>query len=189
LRTQVYFSCRSYRRLRAPLVVSVAVLLAGCWTPPSASVRPQGKPRVIEGGIEVDQIAGSAKVEAVDHAARTLALSVRGVPPATYKIGRGVRNWDEVRVGDRVRATIKVVLTVYVARANASGSSNVGVLSRSPDARVLVVDPSYRLLKVQYTKGGTETFKIGLHTRMKGMEPGDSVAIRPVEVIGLRVRR
>ena len=156
--------------------------------PPSASVRPHGKPRVIEEGIEVDQVADSATVESVDYATRTLALSARGTRLPAYKIGRGVTNWIDVHAGDRVSATIKAVLTVYVAAANESGNPNAGVVSRAPDARVLVVDPSYRLLTVQYTNGGTETFKIGVHTRMKGIEAGDSVAIRPLEVIELRVR-
>ena len=106
-------------------------------------------------------------------------MSVRGVPLPAYRIGPGVRKWGDIHVGDQVRATIKEVLTVYVPPANA----------RSSDARVLVVDPSYRLLTVQYLTGGMETFKIGLHTRMKDIEAGDSVAIRPVEAVELRARR
>jgi hypothetical protein len=54
---------------------------------------------------------------------------------------------------------------------------------------VLAVDPSYRLLTVQYPHGGTQTFKLALHTSMRGMEAGDSVAIRRVEVVTLDVLR
>lgn len=172
--TQVHFSCRPYRR--ASLLASVAVLLSGCWVAPSASVRPQGKPGVIEQGIAVNRVADSARVESVDRAARTITLSVRGLPLPACRIGRGVRNWGDIRTGDRVRATVREVLTVYVAPG------------ASPDARVLQVDPSYRVLTVQYPDGETETLKVGLNTRMEGIEAGDSVAIRPVEVIKLRMR-
>lgn len=100
--------------------------------PPSAAVRPQGRPRVIADGIHVERAVGLA--------------------------------------------TIKEVLTVFVAPI------------RSHDARVLIVDPSYRLLTVEYPNGSTETFKVGLHAPMTGIEPGDSVAIRPAEVAEPRVR-
>jgi len=53
-------------------------------------------------------------------------------------------------------------------------------------ARVLAVDPSYRLLKLQYPDGENETIKVPLGTKLEQMEAGDSVVIRPVEVIALR---
>jgi hypothetical protein len=189
LRTQVYFSCRSRRRARTALVAGVAMLLSGCWTAPSADVRPGGKPRVIENRIEVERIADPATVESVDRAGRTLVLSGCGVPLLACRAGRGARNWDDVRAGDRVRVTIREVLTVYVASRDARVAADARVRKLSPAARVLGADPSYRLLTVQYLAGGTETFKIGLHTRMQGIEAGDSVAIRCVKAVRLRVRR
>jgi hypothetical protein len=172
-------------RIATPsLVVSVAVLLSGCWMPPSANVRPAGEPRVVEHGIEVDWMVHSARVESVDPAARTVGLNVQDGPLVVCNVGPGVHNWGDIHVGDQVRAKIREVLTVYVGPANESG-----VRSRSPDARVLVADPSYRLLTVQFPNGGTATFKIGLGTRMKGIEAGDFVAIRPVAAVKLRVRQ
>jgi len=90
-----------------------------------------------------------------------------------------VRNWGEIRKGDQVKATVREVLTVYVPP----------VPNRSQDARVLVVDPSYRVLTVQYPNGVTEALKVGLGARLEGIEAGDSIAIHPVEVIKLRLRR
>lgn len=165
---------------RVILIVAVAALLSGCWTPPSASVRPDGKARVIESGIKVESLIDAATVESVGRAARTVALRQPGVPLTAYRVGRRVRNWDDVHIGDQVRATLEEALTVYVAPEQESGG---------PSARVLLVDPSYRLLTIQHPNRANETFKIRLHTPMSGIRPGDSVAIRPVEVIELRVRR
>lgn len=159
-------------------MASIAVLLSGCWIPPSAGVRPGGEPRVIADGIEVEPAVDSARVVSLDRAARTIELSISGIPQRAYEVGPGVRNWSALRTGDQVRATIAAGLTVYVPPLN----------GRSRNARVLIVDPSYRLLTVQYPNGGTETFKLALHTPMKDIAAGDSVAIRTPEVIHLRVR-
>lgn len=134
---------------------------------------------MIEDGVDVERTVDDARVEAVDAAAQTLTLSVPGFSVSTYKIGPGVLNWGRIESGDRVRATIAQSVTVYVPP---------GLRHRSPDARVLAVDASYRLLTVQYPNGGTETFKTGLHTRMNGIEAGDSIVIRPIEVIEIHVR-
>ncbi len=123
----------------------------------------------------------------MNRAAGTLTLSQRGIPKTVSKLGRRVRDRGEIRAGDEVRATIKEVLTVYVAPL--TGGPDAAARSRYPEARVLAVDPSYRVLTVQYPSGATETFKIGLHTQMRGMKPGESVEIRSVEVTRLRLRR
>lgn len=174
---QGYFAWRPYRPAKAILIASVAVSLSGCWVPPSASVRPQGPPRVIATGIEVERVADSAIVDSLDPAARTVALRIHGIRLPACRIGPRVRHWGEIRTGDQVRVTVREVLTVYVAR---SGSS---------DVRVLVVDPSYRVLTVQYPNGEREGLKVGLSARMEGIEAGDSVTIHPVQVMELRLRR
>jgi hypothetical protein len=145
-------------------------------------------PRIVASGIEVEKGVDCARVESVDHAARTIVLGERGVP-LSLQVGRDVRNWGDIRVGELVRATIEEVLTVYVGPENEISRTAAGVRGRTPDAHVLLIDPSYRVLTVQYLNGETEAFKIGLSTPMQGIEAGDSVAIRPVEVIELHVLR
>ena len=158
-------------------MAGIAVLLSGCWMPPSAGVRPGGSPRTIADRIEVEPVTDSARVESIDRAAGTVELGISGVPRRAYKLGPGVRNRSGIHIGEQVRATIGEVLTVYV-----------GARDWQQSARVLSVEPSYRLLTVQYSNGDTETFKVTLHTPMRDIEPGDSVAIRAPEVIDLRAR-
>ena len=75
---------------------------------------------------------------------------------------------------------------MYVAPQLESGSK--GVTGSSDDSRVLLIDPSYRLLIVQYPSGRTDTFKVSLSTRLKDMEPGDSVAIKLIGAVELGLR-
>jgi len=178
LRTQTYFRCRSYSGARALLGASIAVSLSGCWIAPNADIRPPGEPRVIAGEVEVEGVASSAKVESVDRAARILVLSVNGVP-LSYGIGRRVRNWDDLHTGDTVKATLRDELTIYVAPPHEK---------RSPDAHVLLVNPSYRVMEVQYANGRRQTLKVALLTQMKGIGAGDAITIHPVEVIKLHLR-
>jgi hypothetical protein len=123
-------------------------------------------------------VATHAQVESVDRADRILGLRVSGVT-LYYGIGPRVRNLGSVHIGDGIRATIEEVLTVYVPRPGEQGRP-------PPDAHVLVVDPSYRLLRVRYADGGTGTFKVGLRTAMTGIEAGDAVTIHAVAVVKLR---
>ena len=49
------------------------------------------------------------------------------------------------------------------------------------NAKVLRVDPSYRLLSLQYPDGRAETFKVGLDVKLLEMQPGDDVVVRNIE--------
>jgi len=179
-------STKSVAKCMARIAVAT-ILLSGCWTAPNANLRPKGAPRVIEDSIEVETFMLPMRVESIDRVNRTVVVSSRGAAPIQMRIAPDVRHWDDLRPGDQIRPKLKERLTVYVAPQLESGSK--GVTGWSEDARVLLIDPSYRLLTVQYPNGGTDTFKVSLNTRLKDMEPGDSVAIELIEAVKLGVRR
>lgn len=144
---------------------------------------------MIEGGIGVERVIDRAAVESLDRAARTVVLRVGGSSLPPCRVARSVRNWGDIHIGDEVVAKVEEVLTVYVAPATDGGGPGVGAPSLPRDARVLVADPGYRVLTIQYPDGDTKTFKLGLHARMQDIEAGDAVAIRLVRALELRVRR
>ena len=184
LRMKYYFS---WHGQKVTLMAVATILLSGCWTAPNANLRPKGEPRVIEDSIEVETFMLPMRVESIDRVNRTVVVSSHGAAPIQMRIAPGVRNWDDVRLGDQIRPRLKEQLTVYVAQQLESGRK--GVTGSSDDSRVLLIDPSYRLLTVQYPNGRADTFKVSLNTRLKDMEPGDSVAIKLIEVVELGVRR
>jgi hypothetical protein len=57
------------------------------------------------------------------------------------------------------------------------------------DARVLVVEPAYRLLTLQYPGHPAETVKVGLNTKLFAMEAGDDVVIQTTQLLALRVKK
>ena len=176
-------------KVRASVLMPVAALtLAGCWTPPNANVQPQGKPGLIEDGIVVEVIRDPATVEAIDAGARTLTLKLADQTTHTYKVGSAVENFDQVKVGDHIKATVTFVLAVYILE---NGRLPDGTMAEALDvnARVLQVDPSYRILTVQYPNGELDKLKPGLGTRMQEMAPGDSVVVRPREVTAIKIEK
>ena len=169
--------------------LAVAVALAGCWIAPIATVQPKGEARLIQSGIAVESVASPAVVKSVDRGASTIVVRTPGAPEvSTYKISPSVSNVDEIKAGDTVQATLAQELTVYVLRGgNVPGRS--GTLETiAADARVLAVDPSYRLLTLQFPGGRTETLKVRIGAALSQMQAGDSVVIRTLEVVALRRR-
>jgi hypothetical protein len=171
------------------LLLPVAVLaLSGCWTPPNANVQPKGHPGLIQDGIAVQSVKDPAIVQAIDAGARTITLKLSDNTTATYKVGASVDNFGKVQVGDKVQVTVTEELAVYILEngrlPDGATAETLGV-----NARVLMVDPSYRILTLQYPNGKSEAFKPGLGTRMEQMAPGDSVVMRPGEATAIRIEQ
>jgi hypothetical protein len=172
------------------LLFTTALALAGCWTAPIANVQPKGEPRLIQGAILVDSVRQRAVVESVDIGARTVVLANpdRSIKTA-YRVGPRLSNLDRIKAGDKVQATIAEELTVYVLKNGQLPDAAGAPRNIRANAKVLMVDPSYRLLTLQYPDGQNETFKVGLDVRLQQMEAGDDVVIRSVELKALQVRR
>jgi hypothetical protein len=174
----------------APPLLAAALALAGCWTAPVANVQPKGEARLIQSAISVESVKAPAIVEAVDRNSGTIVVRTPGAPEtSTYKVGREVENFSRLGMGDKVKATIREELSVYVLRNGQAPGADGTPEKVAADARVLAVDQSYRLLTLQYPNGENETFKVALSVKLKEMEAGDTVVIRPVEAVALKRKR
>jgi hypothetical protein len=172
----------------AILLPAVALALAGCWTPPNANVQPGGEPRLIQSGITVEVVQNPAPVASIDASQRTITLKRTDGLTKTYAVGPKVKNFDQIKAGDQVKATVEDDLAVYLL---AKGRLPDGTTAESlgVNARVLLVDPSYRLLTLQYPNGQSEKFKAGLDAKLLEMAPGDEVVVKPKEVTAIKVEK
>jgi hypothetical protein len=116
-------------------------------------------------------------------------MQVSGTPGTeVYRAGPNVSALDHLTPGVKVSARVAEELTVYVSPDGRLPGDN-GTTPAGTQAKVLSVDPSYRLLTLQYADGRTQTFKVGLEVELKQMQPGDAVMIRaPREIVSLSVR-
>jgi hypothetical protein len=179
---------RTLKSMALTLLPVAALTLAGCWTPPNANVQPIGKPGLIQDGIVVESVKDPAAVEAIDTGARTLTLKLSDDTTRTYQVGSQVKDFDQVKVGDHVEATVTDVIAVYILEngrlPDGTTAETLGV-----NAKVLQVDPSYRILTLQYPNGQSDKFKPGLETRMLEMAPGDSVVLKPQAVTKIKIEK
>jgi hypothetical protein len=178
---------KTLNRAMATLLLLVSALaLAGCWTTPTANVQPRGEARVIQSSIPVESVKHRVTVQSIDADRRVIVLNFSDGTTATYRPGPQAANIHQIRAGDKVQATVAQELTIYVSKNGQVPGTGGKPEALEADAKVLRVDPSYRLLALQYPNGQTQTFKVGLGVKLLEMEPGDIVAIRTMELIALR---
>ena len=167
--------------------VGAAACLSGCWTPPAASLPQDARPGAVATPLMVRAVVHSATVEAVGCNTRTITLRAPDAPAESYAIGPRVKDWQGLSRGDELDAHVKLELTVFVPEA-AERRPEGGTAPRHPDARVLMFEPSYRMLTLQYPNGATEIFKVSLSAHVRAIPPGSWVTIRPVEAVALHAR-
>ena len=173
-------------RSAAALLITGCALTA-CWTPPVANVQPKSEPRLIQSAIPVVSVKDAATVQAIDLEKRSITLRFAQGSVATIESGSTVSNFSKVRAGDTVRATVVQELSVYVLRDGRLPRGDGTAESINSDARILMIEPSYRLLTLQYPNRKAETFKVGLEAKLTEMEPGDDVTIRTTALRAVRI--
>ena len=177
---------------RPALTVLLPVLtlaLAGCWTPPNANVQPKGEPRLIQDGIPVESVKDQATVESVDASQRRLSLKLADGALMSCQAGPQVADLDKIQAGNKVKVTLAEELAVYVLRDGRLPVAGGTDETIPATAKVQSVDPSYRLLTLQYTDGKTEVFKVGLDAKVLEMSPGDDVVVKISEAKAVRIEK
>ena len=178
-------------------VLSTALALAGCWTVPVATVQPKGEARLIQKGVIVLSLR-HAVVKSVDRGARLIFMQAPGDAEARpYKTSLGdselarleanltASDFSRRLAGNKALAMVSEELTIYVSRDGLSPDIDGVDTALVAHAKVLTVDPSYRLLTLQHPDGRRETFKVERETKLGQMRAGDDVIIRTLQVVSL----
>ena len=171
------------------LLTIMALSLNGCWTPPNANVQPKGEPRLIQSGVSTERSDVRATVQTIDARARVLTLKFSDGTLVTCTVSPQVKNLDQIQAGDQVKVTLAEKLAIYVlkdGRLPVAGGTEGAI---PVIARVQVVDPSYRLLTLQYLDGQTEVMKASLDAKLMEMQPGDSVALQSAEAVAIHIEK
>jgi hypothetical protein len=167
----------------------MVLILTGCWTPPNAHVQPKGEPRLIQSGVSADAYNVLATVKTIDASSQSLGIELSDGTEINCTISPQVKTPRELQIGDPIKVTLAEQLGVYVLKdgrlPRPGGADEVIPFI----ARVQSVDPSYRLLTLQYLNGQTETLKASLDAKLMEMQPGDAVVLQSAEAQDIHIEK
>lgn len=171
------------------LTAITALILTGCWTPPNANIQPKGEPRLIQSGVSVESVLEQATVQAIDASQRIIRLKLSDGSLITCKVSQRVGNFSQIQSGDKIKVTLAEELAVYVlndGRLPIAGGTDETI---NFNAKVQSVDPSYRLLTLQYPNGQTEVLKADLNAKLLEMQAGDAVVLQTAEAKAIHIQK
>lgn len=198
-------------KLATTLVIPaiLPVLLTSCSSTPKSETAADSSasasgPEIARGGIVVDAITGTATVQSVNAADRTVVLKHPDGSTTTYECGPDVRNFDQIKVGDQVTATLAESVAVVLIKGGVppvSGSASAIVrapLGAKPGgrivntegftARVLDVDYPGRVVTLQTADGKKKTVKVGPDVNLGNVNPGDDVGVKVTRAFAISVQ-
>jgi hypothetical protein len=181
-----------------------ALMLAFVGYAQESDTKAKAKPDA-EGAIEIGAITATSKVTAVDPAERTVTLTNEAGETNTYKLGKKVRNFDQIKVGDEVKATLLESVAVVVRKSSAPPDASErdlvavapkgampGVImakTRQITAKIASVDTQARTVTVEGPAGGTPTIKVGPKVNLDELQKGDDVTLRVTDALAIRVEK
>ncbi len=191
-------------RFAATFVISAALLaMVSCTKTPKG----EGEVTIMEtptGVAIVETWRMTATVSAVDPAQRKMTLTSPDGAKTTVKADKGV-NIDQIKVGDRVSASVTEELAVFLRKTGAPPSvgegAAVGVATAGANramwmadtmqvtAKVTSVDMKNRKVTLQFVDGKSRTMRVGKQVNLANVQVGDDVTVQVTEAIAVDVDR
>ena len=137
-----------------------------------------------------DQVTETATITAIDKGSRSVTLQAANGDRKTFTVGPAVTRFNQLKVGDVIRATYyeSLVLQLRKAGAAVAPSTSASVAERLKDrpggvvavqettaVTVKAVDTNVPSLTVVTAAGLTETWRIADRKNLEGVAPGDRI--------------
>jgi len=196
-------------------ITALALLPAALFTLTSCSSPSKSPPPVgsavriytkgVPGGVVVQTVKVTATVTAIDQAKRKATLLASDGKKFIVKAGPEAVNFNQVRVGDQIAATLtqKVVVSLD-DKAASSGEGTASVVARAPKGaqpggvaaetiqvagKVIAIDLETRKATLQFEDGSTETFSVRPDVDLSRHKVGERVIFRVTEMIAIWVEK
>ena len=158
--------------------------------------RSQGR----TGGMSTHKV--TATVTGIDAANRMVTLKWPDGTQRTYTAGPEVRNFDQIRMGDRVTMKVTDEVALWLSRGEAPSSTSGSVITRAPEGSQpgavmanttqitgKIVSIHGRDVTLRFADGSTRTIKVGEDVNLAGLAPGDTVNGRVTRATAISVER
>jgi hypothetical protein len=159
----------------------------------------------VPGGVIVDTYQATATVTGIDAANRKVTLVTPEGRKETFKAGPEVVNFDQIRVGDQVKATVAQQLVVYMAKDNPpAGEGEAALVALAPKgakpgglmantvqviAKVKAINLKDHKATLQFPDGSTKTVEVRKDVDLSQRQVGEEVVIRCTEAVALTVEK
>jgi hypothetical protein len=185
------------------MLAAVMLALIACATIPSG-IKETAVIETPDGVIIVDTFTTTATVVAIDVAKRKVRLVFPDGKKTTYKAGPEIVNFDQIQIGDQVRATLTEEVAVFIGHgssASATGATGValapvgakpgGVLvdTMQLTAKVTAVDAMSRKVTLELPDGTSKKVKVGKKVDLAAVMPGDNVTVQVSEGLAITVEK
>jgi hypothetical protein len=160
-------------------------------------------------GVPGGTVAGTrevrATVTAIDLATRQVSLVTTEGKKTTVKCSPEVRNFDQLRVGDVVKARITEEMTVAMATAatpetpSVTGSRELAPKGAEPGvgmaetqqytARIIAMDLKKRQVTLRFPEGSERTFAVRRDVNMDPRQVGELVAFKVAMAMAVSVEK
>jgi hypothetical protein len=189
-------------KIAALALLSTAIIFISCST-----TRVPVEIMAIEtpdGAIIVETTAMSGTVTAVDPAKRKLKLVSPGGSKFTYKAGPKIVNFDQIRVGDQIKAMVTEEVAVFIgsgAPPSAMTETTVVIAPAGTNSGSVRVDTSQITVKVidvnaakhkvtfEFPDNSRKTVKVGRKVDLSAVRPGDNVTVQVSEGFAITVEK
>jgi hypothetical protein len=191
---------KTQKRIAVPVALVVIGLLVLTW-PCVRVTKAQG---MEPGGAATIGVTATATVKAVDAAKRTVTLQSPDGTTATIRCGADVVNFNQIKVGDVVHATVLDRVVVAVGKSGSPGIAEGLMIARSPKGakpgvlicetvklsdKVDSVDAQKHTVTLQGVEGKPQTFKVAPDVDLSAVKPGDEVVVRCTKGLALMVEK
>jgi Cu/Ag efflux protein CusF len=153
-----------------------------------ATVQTQGDKTV----TKQNQATAIVTIQAIDPATRSITLRAENGDEDTFTVGPEVKRFNELKVGDKIRATYYEALVFQLRKPGAASAPSgdaaaAGRIKEVPGAAVgtqqtrtvtvKAVDMNAPSITVVTPDGRTVTRKVGDKKNLEGVNPGDRIDI------------
>jgi hypothetical protein len=155
--------------------------------------------------IAIDTATATTTVKSIDYSTRTLTLESPGGVTHTYKAGNDVDNFDRIRQGDRLRATVSEALAISVRKAgvpsNGRDATTVSLAPKGAKPGIFVanmvevsgtieaIDAAKRTITLRRPAGEPRTLKLAPMVKLANLRKGDDVVVRYTQAVALFVEK
>jgi hypothetical protein len=180
----------------------VSMIILSLATVAIGKEKDKGKP----GGFVADIVTVTATVKKIDAEKRILTIQGPRGNILDVQIGKDVKNFAQIKEGDKVVARYVESIAVFVEKAEtkpmATDTTTVEVAPRGHKpgavvvdtvevtAKVLAADYKKRTLKLKLPEGNNITVKVGKEVKkFKQIKKGDEVVVRHTKAFALTIEK